>query len=412
MSTNWSDRARALDRRAPLAGLRSRFALPPGLVYLDGNSLGALPTGVAEAMEDVVRRQWGTDLIASWNSNGWWDAPERVGDRIGALIGAAPGQVVVADSTSVNLFKAFVGALRLRPGRSVVVTDPNSFPTDLYLLDAVAVLLDIEVVTVPPPEVPALLDRRGSEVALVALSAVDYRTGERWALPELTESIHAAGALACWDLSHAAGAMDVGLDIHAVDLAVGCGYKYLNGGPGAPAYIYVAARHQVDFDQPLAGWHGHAEPFAMGAVYEPAPGIARAKVGTPPVLSLLALEAALDVFDGVDLMVLRDQSLSVTGFFLDVLDALVPGVEVVTPHQPARRGSQISLRHEHAHGVVQALIARGVIGDFREPDVVRLGFAPLYVTHADALQAAQQLQAVLAGSEHLDPAFAQDRTAT
>ena len=390
-------RADELDRASAMAEARGRFDLPAGLVYLDGNSLGALPATVAASLADVVQRQWGTDLIASWDANGWWGASERVGDRIGALIGAGAGQVVVADSTSVNLFKAFVGAARLRPGRPMVVTDPASFPTDLYLLDSVASLLDLEVVLARPAEVEAVLAARGDEVALVALSAVDYRTGERWDLPAITRSAREAGAICCWDLSHAAGAVDLDLDAAEVDLAVGCGYKYLNGGPGAPAYLYVARRLQDDFDQPLTGWHGHVAPFAMGPGYEPAPGISRARVGTPPMLSLLALDAALDAFDGLDPGQVRAASVSLTSFFIEAVDLLVGDIEVVTPRQADRRGSQVSLCHPDAEGVIRALVARQVIGDFRPPDIVRLGFAPLYVSHRDALAAAEALAAVLAG---------------
>lgn len=405
-------RAAALDAEDPVAHARDRFDLPDGTIYLDGNSLGALPRAVPDAVADVVRQQWGTDLIASWNTHGWWDAPLRVGDAVGALVGAAPGQVAVGDSTSVNLFKCFVAAARMRPGRRLAVSDPGVFPTDQYVLEGAARVAGLEIVHATPDLMPDVIRERGDDVALVSVSQVDYRTGELWDLPAVTRAAHDVGALAIWDLCHSAGVLEVGLDEHGADLAAGCGYKYLNGGPGAPAFVYVAHRHQDAFDHPLTGWHGHARPFAMEGSYAAGEGIARTRVGTPPLLSVLALEAALTAYDGLPLADVRAKSSTLTGFFLECLDALLPGVEVATPRDPRRRGSQVAVRHPQAWGVVQALIARGVVGDFREPDIVRLGFAPLYLSHADALAAAEHLAAVLEGEEHLDERYAVRPTVT
>ncbi len=405
MSSALTARARTLDAASETTDRRACFDLPPGVIYLDGNSLGALPVGVREAVLDVVDRQWGHDMIASWNTADWWGAPTRVGDRIGALIGSAAGQVVCTDSTSINLFKAIVGAASLRPGRRVVLTDPDSFPTDLYIAESACRTAGLTLELVSPSEAVDRIEQRAGEFLLAAYSSVDYRTGELWDLPRITRAAHGAGGLACWDLCHSAGVLDVGLDLHEVDLAVGCGYKYLNGGPGAPAFLHVATRHQDRFGQPLQGWNGHAFPFAMATDYVPAQGISRARVGTPPLISMLALEAALTAYDGLSLTDVRQRSVSLTGFFLECLDALVPGVEVATPREAARRGSQVSLRHPRAYAVVQALIGRGVIGDFREPDIVRLGFAPIYLTHADVLSAANHVAEVIGDREYERPEF-------
>jgi kynureninase len=406
-------RARAveLDAADPVAGARDRFLLPDGLVYLDGNSLGALPASVPDVVRDVVDQQWGRDLITSWNVHAWWDAPRRVGAKVARLVGAEDDEVLVADSTSANLFKVLVAAARLRPDRRTLVIEPGNFPADLYIADSVGELLGLRVVRVEPGDVGSVLD---DDTAVVAFSQVDYRTGRAHDMAGVTGAVQEAGAIAVWDLSHSAGALPVDLNGCHVDLAVGCGYKYLNGGPGAPAYVFVARRHQGDVRSPLTGWTGHARPFAMEGSYEPAPGIDRMRNGTPPMLSVLALEAALSAYDGFPMTDVRAKSLSLTSFFLELADhVLAPlGFEPVTPRVPDERGSQVSLRHDVAYGVVQALIERRVVGDYREPDIVRLGFAPLYVRHVDVVRAVEETVAVVAAEEHLDPRWSRRGTVT
>jgi kynureninase len=394
--TSLAPRAAALDAADELAGLRKLFTLDEA-VYLDGNSLGALPSHVPARVADVVTRQWGELRIRSWDESGWWSAPERIGDRIAPLVGAGPGQVVVGDSTSVNVFKAVVGAVRLcaDPSRTDIVVDATTFPTDGYIARSAARMTGKRLVPVDPAQLPAAL---GPRTAVVLLNHVDYRTGRLHDLPSLTAAIHRAGALAVWDLCHSAGALPVGLDAHGVDLAVGCTYKYLNGGPGSPAYLYVAERHQDAFDSPLPGWNSHTDPFAMMAGYEAAQGATRGRVGTPDILSMLALEAALEVWDGVSIDSVRAKSLALTDFFLQCVEAYVPegGVTSLTPVEHASRGSQIALRCADAPSVMEKLIARGVVGDLRRPDVLRFGFTPLYVGFGDAERAAAVLAEVLA----------------
>ncbi|MHC3473134.1 kynureninase [Streptomyces sp. 7R007] len=401
-TTDLTEAAARLDADDPLAHLRERFLLPPDVVYLDGNSLGPLPAAVPPVLTDVVTRQWGTDLIGSWNDNGWWEAPLRVGDAVGALIGAAPGQTVAGDSTSVQLYTALDAAVSLRPDRDLLVTDPGHFPTDRYVAAAVAERRGLDLRRVSPSELPRLLRAEGDRVAVVSYSPVDFRTGELFAMRELTRAAHDAGALVVWDLCHAAGAMPVELDALGVDLAVGCGYKFLSGGPGAPAYLYVAHRHHERLRTPLPGWTGHADPFGLGRDYTPAPGIARARIGTPPILSLLALEAALTAFDGVDLAAVRAKSLSLTGFLLRCADDLLTpfGFTSVTPSDPDRRGSQVSLRHPDAHALTRALADHGVIADMRAPDLLRFGVNALYTTHRELLTAVRCLRDLAADGSY------------
>ncbi|MEU7475128.1 kynureninase [Lentzea sp. NPDC042327] len=363
---------------------RELFDLPEGVIYLDGNSLGAPPRHVAARMQEVVAHQWGTRLIRSW-SEGWWEAPQRIGDRIGRLVGAAPGQVVVGDSTSVNVFKALMGAVK-GTERGEVVVDEATFPTDGYIAESVASLTGLKVRAAHPSS----LDLTG-DTAVVLLNQVDYRTGELHDMKALTEQVHAAGAQVVWDLCHSAGVLPIALDELQVDFAVGCTYKFLNGGPGSPAFIYVPHAKQATFENPLSGWNGHREPFGMKSSYEPDPGIARARVGTPDILSMLALDAALDVWDDVDLAELRERGLRLTAVFRERVEELTD-LEVITPE---RRGNQISVRCPDAKAVMDELIARGVIGDHRPPDVLRFGFAPLYVTDEDAVRAAEVLADVI-----------------
>ncbi|MFD3657153.1 kynureninase [Streptomyces sp. NPDC058620] len=396
MSETYADKAAALDAADELAKLRELFTLDD-TVYLDGNSLGALPRHVPARLQEVVTREWGALRIRSWDESGWWTAPERIGDRIAPLVGAAAGQIVVGDSTSVNVFKAVVAASRLAAdGRDEILVDATTFPTDGYIAESAARMTGHRIVPVAPADVPAAL---GPRTAVVLLNHVDYRTGRLHDLPGLTAAVHAAGGLAVWDLCHSAGALPVGLDEHGVDLAIGCTYKYLNGGPGSPAYLYVAERHQAAFDSPLPGWTSHADPFAMTPGYTPADGSVRGRVGTPDILSMLALEASLDVWDGVEVAAVRSKSLALTDFFLECVAAYVPEGRVtsVTPSAHAERGSQVALRCEDAEPVMRALIERGVVGDLRRPDVLRFGFTPLYVGFADAERAARILADVLKG---------------
>ncbi|HEY5685882.1 MAG TPA: kynureninase [Acidimicrobiia bacterium] len=392
-----------LDARDPLRHLRERFVVPEGLIYLDGNSLGMLPRNVAGRLAEVVEKQWGEDLIRSWNLHGWVDLPHRVGDRIARLIGAEPGSVLACDSTSVNLFKLASASVRM--ARSpVVLTDSGNFPSDRYVLSSVA-----EVRVVEPERV---VESLSEEIGVVALTQVDYRTGRRHDMAAVTAAARAAGVLTIWDLAHSAGAFEVRLEDCGADLAVGCGYKYLNGGPGAPAFLYVAPRHMEAFENPIPGWFGHADPFEFSSEFRPATGIGRARIGTPHVLSLAALDAALDLFDDVDLAAIRVKSESLTGLMIDLVDVHVPEVEVLTPRDPDRRGSQVNLRHPDGYPIVQSLIADGVVGDFRAPDVLRFGMAPMYTSHVDVFDAVMALRSTLADGRWRRPGFSTRRAVT
>jgi kynureninase len=394
-SATWNrERCEALDASDPISRVRERFVLPAGEIYLDGNSLGALPRDVPARLSEVIGDEWGTELIRGWGSAEWRSAPQRVGDKIAPIIGAAPGEVLACDSTTIVLAKLLGAGLGLRPDRRVVLTTSSNFPTDLYAVEGLAQLAgDLEVKRVEPGALAGSLDEN---VAVLCLTHVDFRTGEMLDLASLTAAAHRAGALALWDLSHSAGAVVIGCETNRVDLAIGCGYKYLNGGPGAPAYLYVRREHQDAAVNPLPGWQGHEAPFDFDVAYRPAGGIRRFLTSTPSILGLSALEAALDCRADVSSEQVRAKSLQLTEVFMGALEERLPGVfEIATPRDPQRRGSQVSLRHRDAPGIVAALAGRGVIGDFRPPDLCRFGFAPLYLRHVDALAAAEHLAAVM-----------------
>jgi kynureninase len=400
------DEAIALDLADPLQVLRSRFSLPAELIYLDGNSLGALPVGVAERVSEVIQAQWGRDLIASWNKHHWMDASARVGDRIAPLVGAEAGEVIVGDSTSINLYKLLCAAVRMRPDRSVIVTEQGNFPSDSYMVASVAEQFGLTVRLVDPHgNDPTVF---GDDVAVVCLSHANYRTGALYDLPAVTSAVHDCGALMLWDLAHTAGVMPIDLSANGVDFAVGCGYKFLNGGPGAPSFSYVARHLQCEVHQPLTGWLGHVAPFAMSDTFVPADSIARLVVGTPSVLSLVALEAALDAFDGVSMADLRAKSVALGELMIERVGERLRGhgVTLVSPAESVRRASHVSLLHSNGYEIVQALIAQRVVGDYREPGLMRFGFAPLYTRYVEVFDAIELLADVLETGVWREPQFA------
>lgn len=364
------------------AATRTQFHLPEGVIYLDGNSLGPLPVKAAARVAETMTAEWGEMLIRGWNSAGWMEMPKRVGDRIAGLIGAEAGHVVMGDTLSIKVYQALASALQMRPGRRVILSDSGNFPSDLYMAQGLCATLggEYRLETVAPEAVLAAIDET---VAVVMVTEVDYRSGRRHDMAALSARAHEKGALIIWDLAHSAGAFPVGVAAGGADFAVGCSYKYLNSGPGGPAFIYVAPRHAETVQPALSGWLGHDAPFAFEPGYRPGPGIERMRVGTPPILQLAALEAALDVWDAVDLEDLRAASLALTDRFIAGVEATCPMLELVTPREHARRGSQVSFRHPEGYAIMQALIAQGVIGDFRAPDILRFGVTPLYIGAAE-----------------------------
>lgn len=414
MTTTLQD-CQALDARDPLRELRGLFTLPEGVIYLDGNSLGPLPKAAPDRIARAVREEWGEGLIRSWNTAGWFTLPQRLGDRIATLVGARPGEVVATDSTSINLFKVLSAALSIAredaPARKVVVSERSNFPTDLYIAEALCRERGLTLRLVEAGEIPASL---GADTAVLMLTHVNYRTGAMHDMAAVTRAAHDAGALAIWDLAHSAGAVEVDLHGAQADFAIGCGYKYLNGGPGAPAFAWVHPRHADRFWQPLAGWWSHAAPFAFTPDYQPAPGIARYLCGTQPVLSMIALECGLDTVLAAQphggMAALRRKSLALTDLFIALVEERCQGhgLGLATPREHSRRGSQVCLtREEGAYAIVQALIARGVIGDFRagRPDILRFGFTPLYLRFEDVWHAAGHLREVLEAGDWRRPEF-------
>jgi len=385
---------------SPMAALlektRQHFHLPDDLIYLDGNSLGPLPKGVAERVLRTVEVEWGNRLIRAWNDAGWLDLPAKVGDRIAKLVGAPQGSVVVTDSTSINLHKALNAALCLKPERRIILSDSGNFPTDLYIAQGLLPTrgpgYDMKIVA--PEEIEEALD---ATVAVLMLTEVDYRTGRLHDMQRLTETAHRVGAVTVWDLAHSAGALPVELEHCRADVAVGCGYKFLNGGPGAPAFIYVRPDHIERIRPSLSGWMGHEAPFAFDLDYRPAGGSDRLRVGTPPILSLAALDRALDVWDDIDIRAVREASLALSSRFIDEVERRCGGygLTLASPRDGNKRGSQVSFRFDEGYAVIQALAAEGVIGDFRAPDVMRFGITPLYIGEAELIGAAERLEAVL-----------------
>ena len=403
-----------MDGADPIAHLRERFELPEGDIYLDGNSLGALPLGVMERLEVAVKKEWGQGLIRSWNDADWYPAPQRAGAAIARILGADDDEVIVCDSISVNLFKLLVGALRMRKDRKIVVSEIGNFPTDVYINQEVADLMGCELRCVMPEEVEAAISAAGDNLAIVQLTHVHYKTGRIYDMQGITKKVQDLGGLVIWDLAHSAGCLPVQLNDCNADFAVGCGYKYLNGGPGAPAFVFVARRHFEAMDQPLRGWHGHAEPFAFTQEYKPHPTIDQMLTGTASQLATLALETALKVFEDVDMNLLRQKNMALGDLFIALVEQELGGMnfELASPKEAEHRGSQVSLIHEEGYAIMQAVIARGIIGDFRAPDILRFGFASPYVRYIDIWDSIAHLRDVMEMREWDQPKFKERRAVT
>ena len=402
--------AQQLDESDPLAGARDRFTVPEGLMYLDGNSLGALPAATPARIDELIRGEWGQDLIAGWNKHGWIDAPMRVAAKLAPIVGAQPSELLIADSTSVCLFKLLAAAMRARPGRRVILTQQGNFPTDTYVAEGLAEMLGLELRRVDARDMAAAID---TDTAVVSLSHVDYRSGSRVDMVAVNEAARAAGTLVVWDICHSAGAIEVELNSTGCELAVGCGYKYLNGGPGSPAFIYVAEHLQAQLQPPLQGWMGHAEPFAFEEGYRPTSGIARFLTGTPSIIALVALETGLDTFDGIAMADAESKSRALLRLFIDEVKARCGDeVRLFGPRDLADRGSHVCFAHPEGYAVMQALIERGIVGDFRAPDLMRFGFTPLYTRFEDAWRAADALANILETREWDQPRFKKRRKVT
>jgi kynureninase len=402
--------AQQLDSADPLAFARDRFRIPEGLIYLDGNSLGALPAATEGRIDGLIRVEWGEDLIASWTKHDWIDAPTRIAAKLAPIVGADPGELLIADSTSVCLFKLLAAAVRGRPGRRVILTRDGNFPTDLYVAEGLAEMLGLELRRVAPDAIAEAVDE---DTAVVTLTHVDYRSSAHHDMRAIGAAARAAGALTVWDLCHSAGAIELHLDDEGCDLAVGCGYKYLNGGPGAPAFIFVARHLQAELQPPLQGWMGHAEPFAFEESYRPVSGITRFLTGTPSILALAALETGLDTFDGIAMADIEAKAQALSSLFVNQVEACCDGeVHLVGPRDARERGSHVSFAHPEGYAVMQALIERGIIGDFRAPDLMRFGFAPLYNRYEEVWRAADAIGEILESRAWDQPRLRERRKVT